>query len=959
MISRIGEWQRVGRYWHNVNTGRIIPVIAGGALPYTDAFTDTDGVDLTTHSANWTYNNAGDGTKTLLISTNAIRPNSSGVLIAAHINSETFSDGQYAKGTIAALTTIVYIGVAVRCISSSTRTFYSYYGNSTDSNLDVLVAGTSTNLGNSLSWSVSDVVGLYAFGTTITPKINDVVDAGIGQQTDSSITSGYAGIVGLGASTSIRLDNFEGGNYDGTFSINKSESITVTDTPFPGGALVINKSESIGVSEFTAIHPRIYYVTQSTTDITVATASPIITAPTVTDEDLIIIVFATNTSANVAASAGGFTRLGTEVDQAADATTGVLYKIASGEGANWTLTNLFDNTEIGRFVVLVYRNTNASPFNVNAQSDLGSVTTATGPSITTTTENTMVVQFVGADPGTGAYSATPDASPVATERFDGKDASSNAYIAVQEYWNSAIGAIALDMTVTSDGYGAHQFAIQPKITPAQFENIAVSEVVAAEVVTSAYTINKSEAITVTESHAESVGTSQVNKSETIATTESTGQLVVSFVNVSDAAAVAESITAQIVNTVNVNDALAVTESHAESVGTSQVNKSEAVGVAESHAETVGTSQVNVSDAIGVTESHSEAIVTTVNKSEAVSVTESHAETIGTSQVSVSDAISTAESKTVVIEVLINKSDAVTIAESHAETVGAPQINVSETTSIAESITALVEVLVNKSESLGVTEVASVLIGTPQIATAENIAVTESTAQAVSAPQINVSDAATLTEAVTLEVQALGTTNVNKQESVTVAESADVTVGTSQVNNLEAVTLAENLAVVTGAPQVDKSDNLTLAENTAVLVGDPQVNKSDAVTVAESISVQIGVTTLTVAVTEAVSLSDAVVMAFEAIAIQAQDNISLAEQLFAGVGTSQIGVSDTIGITDAAQLIWLSGIAFDFTDPRLVFELRKKTVFEDAKTTIFENGKDLEFEDAYTLDFERRKRITIQ
>jgi len=132
-----------------------------------------------------------------------------------------------------------------------------------------------------------------------------------------------------------------------------------------------------------------------------------------------------------------------------------------------------------------------------------------------------------------------------------------------------------------------------------------------------------------------------------------------------------------------------------------------------------------------------------------------------------------------------------------------------------------------------------------------------------------------------------------------------------------------------------------------------------VTVAESISVQIGVTTLTVAVTEAVSLSDAVVMAFEAIAIQAQDNISLAEQLFAGVGTSQIGVSDTIGITDAAQLIWLSGIAFDFTDPRLVFELRKKTVFEDAKTTIFENGKDLEFEDAYTLDFERRKRITIQ
>lgn len=200
-------------------------------------------------------------------------------------------------------------------------------------------------------------------------------------------------------------------------------------------------------------------------DITVATRSWTVTKPTnAIDGDLIVIFFVTNTTANLSVPTNWF-RAGSEVDTSTDMTTNVIYKIASGEGSSWTFTNLFDATEIGRAVALAYRNVDqTTPVNqANQASSSSSATSVSGPSITPNRQDCLIVQFVGADPGTGAYAATPDTSPIGTERFDGKDGSSNAYVAIQEYQQSTAGAIALDYTgLTADYYGYHQIAIAPR-----------------------------------------------------------------------------------------------------------------------------------------------------------------------------------------------------------------------------------------------------------------------------------------------------------------------------------------------------------------------------------------------------------------------------------------------------------------------------------------------------------------
>ena len=205
---------------------------------------------------------------------------------------------------------------------------------------------------------------------------------------------------------------------------------------------------------------------------TTATNSPVVAKPAGTaDNDLILVYFVTNTTTTTETSIAGFTRIGNEVDISADATCAVYYKIASSELSSWTFTNLFNSTERGMAVVVVYYNIDtANPINAYAQSSVTS-TAVSGPSITPAAGNSLIVQFVGADPGTATYSATPDSSPVATERFDAKDGSgsSYAYAAVQEYQQGTAATIALDYTgLYGDTYGYHQIAISPLVNPPNY-----------------------------------------------------------------------------------------------------------------------------------------------------------------------------------------------------------------------------------------------------------------------------------------------------------------------------------------------------------------------------------------------------------------------------------------------------------------------------------------------------------
>ena len=187
------------------------------ALPATDAFSGTNGQSLTAYSANWTNNNG-----TFAIHTSAVYPASGSGDQCAHWNADTFSNDQYSKATVAAYGS-QYIGVACRCHASA-ATWYEVISAAGDATYFYkVIAGSGTELAaNTGTWTVGDVIEIRAVGTTISWYKNTVLQQSV---TDTSITSGYAGIAGAGTIESSRLDNWEGGNVA---SSSRTASLAVT-----------------------------------------------------------------------------------------------------------------------------------------------------------------------------------------------------------------------------------------------------------------------------------------------------------------------------------------------------------------------------------------------------------------------------------------------------------------------------------------------------------------------------------------------------------------------------------------------------------------------------------------------------------------------------------------------------------------------------------------------------------
>ena len=184
-------------------------------LPATDAFTGTNGTALTTYSANWLLNSGN-----FAINTNAVYPNQSGTESGARWNADTFGNNQYAQGKLANITTAGQtIGVAVRAATSGAASYYGFYADGSGGGktfLFKMVAGTWTQLGSlGAALAVNAVLRLEVSGTTLTPKVNGSTQSPPGAQTDSAHSSGAAGISGYSVSTSMRLDDWEGGNLGG------------------------------------------------------------------------------------------------------------------------------------------------------------------------------------------------------------------------------------------------------------------------------------------------------------------------------------------------------------------------------------------------------------------------------------------------------------------------------------------------------------------------------------------------------------------------------------------------------------------------------------------------------------------------------------------------------------------------------------------------------------------------
>jgi len=209
------------------------------ALPATDSFTNDNGTALESHG-DWTINEG-----SFEIQSNACQATDSTYALA-HWDADTFADDQYAEATIDTLSSYYRIGVGARAHASAS-TGYMYVGgeNGAGKRLYKLVAGApSTVASAAVDLSVSDLVRIECEGTTITPILNGSTDSDLGAQTDSSISSGSAGVGGY--NNGSRVDDWEGGDLTGS---SPSASPSASESASPSLSESVSESVSPSLSE--------------------------------------------------------------------------------------------------------------------------------------------------------------------------------------------------------------------------------------------------------------------------------------------------------------------------------------------------------------------------------------------------------------------------------------------------------------------------------------------------------------------------------------------------------------------------------------------------------------------------------------------------------------------------------------------------------------------------------------
>lgn len=167
------------------------------SLPASDNFSGT------ALDANWTIQTGGFSVSSGVVSNTAGNNDS-----AAFWNADTFPDDQWSQITVSAVTND-WVGVAVRASGTgAARNFYSFRAtsssNSPEWEIFKEVAGVYTSLvtGNTPAGVVNgDVMKLVVQGTTLTGYINGT--AVTPTATDSSLTSGSAGIYEYGSSPGL------------------------------------------------------------------------------------------------------------------------------------------------------------------------------------------------------------------------------------------------------------------------------------------------------------------------------------------------------------------------------------------------------------------------------------------------------------------------------------------------------------------------------------------------------------------------------------------------------------------------------------------------------------------------------------------------------------------------------------------------------------------------------------
>lgn len=182
------------------------------ALPATDTFTVGANTDLSAY-ANWTVNvgelevvNVGDD----------LRGKNNNGYSLAYWDADAFGNDHYSQFTASDTTEAVdEMGPAVR-VHASAHTGYYFRGNGANCELYKVVAGSHSSIATGgAAWAAAEDIRLEVIGTTLDPKIDGTTEATLGQQTDSAIASGSAGVQAFENEQDLRLDDFEADDLAG------------------------------------------------------------------------------------------------------------------------------------------------------------------------------------------------------------------------------------------------------------------------------------------------------------------------------------------------------------------------------------------------------------------------------------------------------------------------------------------------------------------------------------------------------------------------------------------------------------------------------------------------------------------------------------------------------------------------------------------------------------------------
>ena len=183
------------------------------ALPRTFAFTAADGTDLVTYDSAFAY--SGSGSNAIDIASNQAEGAGFSVENLAVVSAETFNADQYAQATVGVAINGRKKGLCARMDGSGNG--YVWYGSGASSygNMYIMleVLRTPTQLGSyGNPFLTGKVVRLECSGTSIIGKHDGVARVTV---TDSTYSSGKAGLAFQGAGGSSSLDDLEVGNLGG------------------------------------------------------------------------------------------------------------------------------------------------------------------------------------------------------------------------------------------------------------------------------------------------------------------------------------------------------------------------------------------------------------------------------------------------------------------------------------------------------------------------------------------------------------------------------------------------------------------------------------------------------------------------------------------------------------------------------------------------------------------------